>query len=144
MPIYADTSLLVSYYVNDANSVRAQALLQSVTDPLAFTGLHRLELRNALELGVFRQLLTAAQPPAVWHNIEQDVRAGRLSPEPLNWVPVFRVAAQLAVRHSAGIGCRSLDILHVAAARRLRATEFFSFDGRQRTLAQLLGLTVRP
>src|SRR2546425_8599197 len=122
MALYADTSLLLSYYITDANSARAQALLQAVADPLVFTGLHRLELRNALELGVFRQLLTAAQPASVWHNIEQDIRAGRLSPERLNWVPVFRAAAQLALRHSAQIGCRSLDILHVAAARRLGAT----------------------
>jgi len=144
MSLYADTSLLVSYYVNDANSARAQALIHAVIDPLIFSGLHRLELRNALQLGVFRQLLTPAQSQAAWINVEKDIRADRLFPQPVNWVPVFRTAAQLAMRHSAGLGCRSLDILHVAAARRMAATEFFSFDGRQRSLARLLGLTVRP
>jgi predicted nucleic acid-binding protein len=144
MSPYADTSLLVSYYVNDANSARAQALLHAVTGPLSFTGLHRLELRNALALGVFRHLLTPAQAHAAWNDIERDIRAGRLFPEPLNWGPVFRAAAQWAARHSAGIGCRSLDILHVATARKLAATEFFSFDSRQRSLAQVLGLTLRP
>jgi len=144
MSHYADSSLLVSYYVNDASSARAQALVHAINGPLVFTGLDRLELRNALELGVFRQLLTPAQSRAAWNNIEQDIRAGRLFPQPLNWVPVFRVAAQLAVRHSAGIGCRSLDILHVAVARKMAATEFLGFDGRQRSLAQALGMTVRP
>lgn len=144
MFLYADSSLLVSYYVNDANSARAQGLLQSLVDPVVFTSLHRLELRNALELGVFRHLLTPAQSRAAWMDIERDIRAGRLSPQPVNWVPVFRAAAQLALRQSAGLGCRSLDILHVAAARKLAAVEFFSFDGRQRALAQQLGLTVRP
>ena len=144
MSLYADTSLLVSYYVNDANSARAQALIHAVIDPLIFSGLHRLELRNALQLGVFRQLLTPAQSQAAWINVEKDIRADRLFSQPVNWVPVFRTAAQLAMRHSAGLGCRSLDILHVAAARRMAATEFFSFDGRQRSLARLLGLTVRP
>ena len=66
MGLYADSSLLVSYYVNDANSARAQALIHTATDPLVFTGLHRLELRNALALGVFRQLLTPAQARATW------------------------------------------------------------------------------
>ena len=144
MSLYADTSLLVSYYVNDANSARAQALIHAVIDPLIFSGLHRLELRNALQLGVFRQLLTPAQSQAAWIDVEKDIRADRLFPQPVNWVPVFRTAAQLAMRHSTGLGCRSLDILHVAAARRMAATEFFSFDGRQRSLARLLGLTVRP
>jgi predicted nucleic acid-binding protein len=144
MSLYADTSLLVSYYVNDANSIRAQALIHAATDPLVFTGLHRLELRNALELGVFRQLLTPTQSQAAWNDLERDIRAGRLFPQPVNWVPVFRAAAQLAARHSGSVGCRSLDILHVAAARNLRARQFLSFDGRQRSLAQQLGLTVKP
>jgi uncharacterized protein len=65
-------------------------------------------------------------------------------PQPLNWVPVFRAAAQLAVRHSGRLGCRSLDILHVAAARKLAASQFWSFDARQRALAQQLGLNVKP
>src|SRR6266566_3945708 len=142
MSIYADTSLLVSYYVNDANSNRAQVLIHSATLPLPFTGLHRLELRNALSLGIFRQHLTVNQAQAAWRDIERDLRAGRLCPQSLNWVPVFRTAAQWALRHTPGIGCRSLDILHVAAAKKLSAAEFFSFDGRQRALGLLLGLTV--
>ena len=144
MNLYADTSLLVSYYVNDANSARAQGLIHAVTDALVFTGLHRLEFRNALGLGVFRQLLTPAQSHAAWTDLERDIRAGRIFPQPVNWVPVFRAAAQLAVRHSGSLGCRSLDILHVAAARKLAAAQFFSFDARQRSLAQQLGLNVKP
>jgi predicted nucleic acid-binding protein len=144
MNVYADTSLLVSYYVNDQNSGRAQALIHSLTDPLFFTGLHRLELRNAFALGVFRQRLTAPQAQAAWRDIERDLQAGRLSPRRLNWPPIFRTAAQLASRHTPSIGSRSLDILHVAAAKKLAAAEFFSFDERQKALGQLLGLTVKP
>src|SRR5205814_5271302 len=102
------------------------------------------ELRNSLALGVFRQHLTTPQAVAAWNDIERDLRAGRLFPRSVNWVPVFRTAAQWALRHTPGVGSRSLDILHVAAARKLAAGEFFSFDGRQRALALLLGLTVKP
>src|SRR5438067_8424104 len=115
MSAYADTSLLVSYYVNDANSARAQALIHTTAAPLLFTGLHRLELRNSLALGVFRQHLTTPQAVAAWNDIERDLRAGRLFPRSVNWVPVFRTAAQWALRHTPGVGSRSLDILHVAA-----------------------------
>ena len=50
MSVYADTSLLISYYINDSNSAGAQAVIHATTDPLPFTGLHRLEMRNALAL----------------------------------------------------------------------------------------------
>src|SRR5260221_1408241 len=144
MSVYADTSLLVSYYVNDSNSARAQALIHATTGPLLFTGLHRLELRNALSLGVFRQHLTTPQALAAWNDIERDLRAGRLFPRSVNWVPVLRTAARWALHHTPAVGCRSLDMLHMAAAGQLAVREFFSFDGRQRALASLLGLSVKP
>ena len=48
MSVYADTSVLVSYYLSDANSARANVLLNSVSDSLIFTRVHRLEFLNAL------------------------------------------------------------------------------------------------
>jgi predicted nucleic acid-binding protein len=143
MSLYADTSLLISYYINDSNSARAQSLLHATTGSLAFTGLHRLEIRNALALGVFRRFLTSAQISATWSDIERDLRAGRLLPQPINWMPVFRSAAKWASLHCTTIGCRSLDVLHVAAAKKLNAMEFFTFDARQKALAHVLGLTVK-
>jgi hypothetical protein len=66
MSVYADTSLLVSYYINDSNSASAQAVLRATTDSLPFTGLHRLEMRSALALGVFRNILTQTQVNTAW------------------------------------------------------------------------------
>jgi predicted nucleic acid-binding protein len=144
MSLYADTSLLISYYINDSNSLSAQTVLHRAAEPLPFTGLHRLEMRNALALGVFRRILTSAQVSTAWSDVERDVRSGRLVPQPVNWIPVFRAAAQWAALHSPRIGCRSLDVLHVALAKTLKATEFFTFDERQKSLALALGLAVKP
>ena len=144
MNLYADTSLLISYYINDSHSVSAQAVLHATTDPLPFTGLHRLEMRNALALGVFRRILTSAQVSTAWSDVERDLRSGRLVPQPVNWIPVFRAAAQWAALHSPRIGCRSLDVLHVTLAKKLNAKEFFTFDERQKSLALALGLAVKP
>jgi predicted nucleic acid-binding protein len=144
MSLYADTSLLISYYINDSNSLSAQTVLRRAVEPLPFTGLHRLEMRNALALGVFRRILTSAQVSAAWSDVERDVRSGRLIPQPVNWIPVFRAAAQWAALHSPRIGCRSLDVLHVALAKTLQAREFFTFDERQKSLALALGLAVKP
>jgi predicted nucleic acid-binding protein len=144
MRLYADTSLLVSYYVTDANSAQAQSLIHATPGPLVFTGLHRLALRNALQLGVFRRLITVAQARAAWQDVQRDLRAERLVPVAVNWVPILRSTFQMAASHSAGIGCRSLDVLHVATANKLGASERLSFDSRQRTLGQAVGLTVKP
>jgi predicted nucleic acid-binding protein len=144
MILYADTSLLISYYINDSNSARAQAILQRTTEPLPFTGLHRLEMRNALALGVFRRILSSAQVSNAWSDVERDLRSGRLVPQPVNWIPVFRAAAQWAALHSPRIGCRSLDVLHVTLAKKFNAKEFFTFDERQKSLAVVLGLAVKP
>ena len=144
MSLYADTSLLISYYINDSHSVGAQAVLHATIDPLPFTGLHRLEMRNALALGVFRRILTSAQVSTAWSDVERDLRSGRLVPQPVNWIPVFRAAAQWAALHSPRIGCRSLDVLHVSLAKQLNAKEFFTFDERQKSLALVLVLAVKP
>jgi predicted nucleic acid-binding protein len=42
------------------------------------------------------------------------------------------------------MGTRSLDVLHVAAAKAVRAVEFVSFDTRQRGLAAPVGLRLAP
>jgi predicted nucleic acid-binding protein len=119
-------------------------VIHSTNASLPFTGLHRLEMKNALSLGVFRRALTRAQANATWQDIQNDLRSGRLFPRSINWVPVFRSAAQIAAKHSDTIGTRSLDVLHIAVAKHLNATEFFSFDQRQRDLATAVGLKVKP
>src|SRR5580704_10790473 len=105
MSVYADTSLLISYYINDSNSVSAQGVIHAMIDPLPFTGLHRLEMRNPLALCVFRRVLTAAQADAAWSDVERDLRSGRLDPHPVNWTPVYRSAAQYAASHCPTVGC---------------------------------------
>ena len=69
MALYADTSFLASYFLPDANSASALASVQALSAPRSFTALHRLELRNALGLAVFRaeqlinlQPITSGQP----------------------------------------------------------------------------------
>lgn len=141
---YADSSFLVSCYLLDANTAQAKAWLSRTGVPLAFTALHGLEVRNAFKLGVFRGLFTSADGAAAWGNLESDLRSGRLVRTTVKWPVALRIAARFSERHSATVGTRSLDILHVAAAKTLRAVEFVSFDVRQRTLAATVGLRVAP
>ena len=70
MNIYADTSVLFSLYVTDANSLRADAWRQANPIPIGFTNFHHIELRNALSLAVFQQRLTIAESLAAWQEVQ--------------------------------------------------------------------------
>jgi predicted nucleic acid-binding protein len=144
MDYYADSSFLVSCYVVDANTPRARDWLSRAGVPLAFTALHALEVRNSFKLGVFRGLFPAADAAAAWRNVESDLHSGRLAKITVKWPVVFRVATRLVEGHSVTTGTRSLDVLHIAAAKAARAVEFLSFDTRQRALAALVGLRLAP
>lgn len=109
---------------------------------MIFTALHPLEVRNAFELGVFRGHFTAIEARAAAKDLAEDLRGFRLVETSVNGSGAFRLAARLSEQHSATVGSRSLNILHVGVAKLLRAKAFVSFDGRQRTLAAAVGLTV--
>jgi predicted nucleic acid-binding protein len=144
MTHYADSSFLVSCYLHDVNTARAKVYLSSVGIALPFTRVHALEIGNAFELGVFRKLLTLSDAAAVWSDLDQDLGAGHLLKTAVRWPQTLRTAARLSKLHSAQVGTRSLDILHVATAQYLGASEFISFDVRQRALAAAVGLIVAP
>ena len=59
-----------------------------------------------------------------------------------DWEKVFQRSVGFSRAHTSSIRIRSFDILHVAAAVELGATEFWSFDKRQRSLAREVGLRV--
>jgi predicted nucleic acid-binding protein len=141
-PVYADTSFLVSLYVQDANTVRAVAAMEAGAAPLFFTPLIRHELRNALRLCVFRRQITSAQRESALHDLEADTGAGVLHLAPVDWPKAFAHAETLGRRHSEALGTRGMDLLHVACALALRAGRFATFDDRQRQLAGLAGLEV--
>jgi predicted nucleic acid-binding protein len=144
MKYYADSSFLVSCYLLDANTARAKAWLLKTSAPLPFTDLHLLEVSNAMRLGVFRDVITKTEAKAALADIDSDLLEGRLLESAVDWASAFHAAARLSEKHSAIIGSRSLDILHIAAAKALRATELLSFDTRQRALAAAAGLQVFP
>jgi len=138
---YADTSFLVSLYVQDANSVRAAAEAAKRL-PVYLTPLLEHELRNALRLCVYRRQITAAQRELALHDLGNDKAAGVLHSVPLDWPKALKHAEALGRRHTEVLGARGMDILHVASALALKARCFVTFDERQHELAQRAGLDV--
>ena len=141
---YADTSFLFSLYGHDANSAEARRMGIELKMPLAFSPLHRHELRNAFRLALFRKAMTAERCRAVLAQIEVDTQTNTLVEAPVAWDEVFAEAEALSAAHTETLGTRGFDVLHVAAARALGIKEFFTFDQRQKVLAQKAGLKVKP
>ena len=141
MIAYADTSFLVSLYLPDVHSPAAWAAMKS-RPSLFLTPLHELELVNAIQLAVFRKLISRTQAKSVLRDFELDRGAVfALTPMPIE---SYTRAEQLARRRTSTLGTRSLDILQVATALTLKPDVFFPFDERQRRLAKAERLRVLP
>ncbi len=74
MTHYADSSFLVLCYIADRNAPAAKAWLTQVGVSLPFTGLHALEVRNAFQLGVFRELITPSDAVNALTDLQSDPR----------------------------------------------------------------------
>lgn len=74
--------------------------------------------------------------------VEEFLGRGILIRRETPWGGVLRRAKSLS-RHAAGrFGCRSLDLIHVAMALELGVKVMWSFDDRQRAVAEEAGLEV--
>lgn len=136
---YFDSSALVTIYVTGPFSVRTREEVQK-SGNVAFTQLHELEVRNALRALHGRKSLTLSQLQKFEALLDEDLRAGRLAATGLDLTAVFGRATQLSAAHTSRLLCRSLDILHIAAALELGATHMVSGDERQLALASATGL----
>jgi predicted nucleic acid-binding protein len=144
MMTYVDTALFVKSYVLEVDSPEAVRLIEEIGEPFAYSHLHELEIPNAIRLKRFRGEITAAQEAAAIRAFFTDVDAGRFERIDYDLGTVFIRAEKLSAKFSADVGCRSLDLWHVAAALEGGFTTFVSYDARQRKAAELSDLLVLP
>jgi uncharacterized protein len=127
---YVDTSALLKRYVDEADSVRAIELLAS--DAELVTGRHTVvEVRRNLA-----RLLPATSATTARSAFAEDLAA-------LSIVELDAATIELAATIAEQSGVRTLDSLHLGAARRLgTALTFLTFDVRQAQAARSLGFAV--
>jgi hypothetical protein len=138
--LWLDTSVLVALYVPEERSERVARVVRREGQPIRFSQLHELELTNALRLRVFRREATPRLVAATLGRVREDLEAGILHPIAIDWPAVLARAIDLADRYSARVGCRSLDLLHVAAALESATRRFVTADRRQGVVARRAGL----
>lgn len=144
MNAYFDSAVIAKLYVQESNSADAIRLVSADTAPYALTYWQEIEVRNALRLKLFRREITADELHASLAALDEDIATGRWLRPNYVLAEVHDRAAQLSARHAAKIGCRTLDIYHVAAALIIGTPGFVSLDDRQRELARREGLNVKP
>jgi predicted nucleic acid-binding protein len=130
MTLYVDSSALLKRYVDEPDSERAVELLAS--DDELVTGRHTwVEVRRNLA-----RLLGPSEAAAARASLTADVAAFAV-------IELDAATCELAATIAEQTGVRTLDALHLGAARRLgTALGFVTFDVRQAQAARALGFAV--
>lgn len=140
--VYVDTSFVVSLFIDDAFTEDARRLVETHHRPLMISPLLQLEYQTAVWQLVARGTLVETQAISALGEFERQQGLGRFLRPDIAEESVWEEAARLSDRHTAVLHLRSLDILHVAFAILGQANRFWSFDDRQRRLAEATGLWV--
>ncbi len=110
--------------------------------PLCLTDILEMEIVNALHGKVFRHEMTESERDQCLAAFHADVAAGFWQRVTIGPTSLRNRVIAIASRRTATHGCRTLDILHVAAALELGCVDFLSFDHRQRSVALAEGLNI--
>jgi len=140
--VYVDTSVIVKLYIKEEYSLEASNWLKENNEALPLTSFHELELTNAIHLKQFRAEITLEETRLIMSRFEEHEKSGIYYRPQLDWSAIFIHAIELSKKHSASIGSRSLDILHVASALSINADRLLTLDDRQTRLAALAGLKI--
>ncbi|HZT45025.1 MAG TPA: type II toxin-antitoxin system VapC family toxin [Gaiellaceae bacterium] len=131
MTLYVDSSALLKRYVDEPDSEAADAILRA--DESIVTGRHTIvEVRRNLA-----RLLDGRELEIARDSFRRDLEA-------IAVVELDGETCELAAELAGVTGARSLNALHLAAARRVGGTEIavLTFDVRQAQVARSLGFTV--
>ena len=140
--VYVDTSVIVKLYFREELSREASNWLKRNNEAIPLTRFHELEFTNAIQLKQFRSEITEDDALRIQARFKEHENIGIFYRPRLDWSEIFNYAVDLSKKHTAMIGARSLDILHIASALSIKAEKFLTVDGRQTEAAKLAGLEI--
>ncbi len=140
--VAVDTSFLLSLLGTDSHTARALSVIKSLTCPLTLNSMNDLEVLNASFLAEFQGFKEVGSSALIEACLKKERAAGRFIYPPWNPEKAIARATELSRRHTLTQGHRTYDVLLVAAALELGATDFLTFDDRQAKLAVAEGLAV--
>lgn len=131
MGLYVDTSAILKRYIDEPESDKCNQYLEA--DPVWATARHtQVEVRRNLA-----RLLTGP-------NLETARAQFAVDWQRMNIIELDEATCEIAAEVAETTGARTLDGLHIAAARRIGSNglTFVTFDIRQAQAARALGFTV--
>jgi len=137
---YVDPSALLKLYIHQPESAAMNAWRARSRGALAVTHHGRAEIVNGICLAAFRGAITSDAKNDGLASFDEDFADGRYLQADLLWRATLLRAGELSRKHTPALGCRSLDVLHVASALELGLRNFLTFDLRQQRLARATGL----
>ena len=137
---YADPSALLKLYIHEPASAAMSAWRSRTKGALPVTPHGRLEIVNGICLAEFRKIISAEALSDAIVSFDEDLAEGRYVDADILWRATLRRARELSRAHTPALGCRTLDVLHVATAIELGLRYFVTFDSRQGQLAKAAGL----
>lgn len=139
--VYVDPSALACLYLHQRErSRRMVAWRMTVTSAVPVTLHGRMEIISAICRARFTNELSEEGMHAALKDVDQDFSDEHLRQADMLWRAALRRAAQLTREHTAKLGTRAADALHVACALELKLRHFLTFDERQAKLATAAGL----
>jgi predicted nucleic acid-binding protein len=140
--VYTDPSALLKLYLHQPESAAMSAWRARTKGALTLTHHGRVEIANGICLAAFRRAITVVAMKDALASFDEDVAAGRYASAELLWRATLKRAGQISRSQTPSLGCRSLDVIHVASALELGLRWFATFDVRQQRLARATGLKV--
>lgn len=137
---YVDPSALAKLYIREPESVTMNEWRRRNPQALTVTHHGRAEITNAIGLAVFHQQISTEAGVDTLASFEEDFDEGRYVQTDILWRATLKRAVQISREHTPTVGCRTLDILHIASAIELEFKSFLTFDLRQQRLAKAVGL----
>lgn len=137
---YVDPSALLKLYIHQRESAAMSAWRARAATALTVTHHGRAEIVNGICLAAFRGYISADAKDDALASFDEDSAQGRYVQADILWRATLQRAAELSRKHTPALGCRSLDVLHVASALQLGFRRFLTFDLRQQRLARAVGL----
>jgi predicted nucleic acid-binding protein len=137
---YVDPSALLKLYIHEPESAAMSVWRNRMRGTLTLTHHGLVEIVNGICLAAFRGYLNAEALADALVSLDEDFAEGRYAYADVLWRATLRRAGDLSREHTRELGCRTLDVLHVASALELGFKHFVMFDLRQQQLVRAVGL----
>lgn len=140
--IYLDSSYVLSYLMEDSHSEEACNNLKTLPSAGKISELVMLEFQTVLRRQVGINGFESGHAERIILELDSQIKEGWFEIVKVNWDRVWQRSMGLSARNASSLKVRSLDILHVAVAMEAGHDSFWTFDKRQKELAEMSGLRV--